>query len=41
MISALGKQELVKKALMTGAKNYIIKPLDRKKVLERLTALLN
>lgn len=36
MISALGKQDLVKKSFMLGAKNYIIKPLDRKKVLERL-----
>ena len=36
MVSALGKQDLVKKALMSGAKNYIVKPLDRKKVLERV-----
>lgn len=36
MISALGKQDLVKKALMIGAKNYIVKPLDRVKVLERV-----
>ncbi len=36
MVSALGKQDLVKKSLMTGAKNYIVKPLDRKKVLERI-----
>ncbi|MDR1316898.1 MAG: response regulator [Spirochaetales bacterium] len=41
MVSALGKNDLVKKALLTGAKNYIIKPLDRKKVLERIVALLN
>ena len=41
MISALGKQDLVKQALITGAKNYIIKPLDRKKVLERITAVLD
>ena len=34
MISALGKEELVKKSLLLGAKNYIVKPLDRKKVLE-------
>jgi len=33
MVSALGKEELVKKSLMLGAKSYIIKPLDRKKVL--------
>ena len=40
MISALGKQDLVKKSFMLGAKNYIIKPLDRKKVLERLRSVL-
>jgi len=41
MISALGKQDLVKQALLTGAKNYIVKPLDRKKVLERITHVLS
>ncbi len=41
MVSALGKEELVKKSLLLGAKNYIIKPLDRKKVLERISASLN
>lgn len=40
MVSALGKEELVKKSLLLGAKNYIIKPLDRKKVLERIGAAL-
>ncbi|CEM61373.1 response regulator [Treponema phagedenis] len=40
MISALGKEELVKKALLLGAKNYIVKPLDRKKVLERISNVL-
>ncbi len=40
MVSALGKEELVKKSLMTGAKSYIIKPLDRKKVLERISKVL-
>ncbi|MBN2651911.1 MAG: response regulator [Spirochaetales bacterium] len=40
MISALGKQDLVKKSLLLGAKNYIVKPLDRKKVLERLLMAL-
>ena len=40
MISALGKQELVKKSLLLGAKNYIIKPLDRKKVLERIVMVI-
>ena len=41
MISALGKQDLVKQSLMVGAKNYIVKPLDRKKVLERIVSSLN
>ena len=41
MVSALGKQELVKKSLLTGAKNYIVKPLDRKKVLERIVMTLD
>lgn len=40
MISALGKEELVKKALLLGAKNYIVKPLDRKKVLERISTVV-
>lgn len=40
MVSALGKEELVKKSLLLGAKNYIIKPLDRKKVLERISTCL-
>jgi two-component system chemotaxis response regulator CheY len=40
MISALGKQDLVKKSLLMGAKNYIVKPLDRKKVLERVMMTL-
>ena len=40
MISALGKQDLVKKSLMLGAKNYIVKPLDRARVLERLISVL-
>ena len=40
MVSALGKEELVKKSIVAGAKNYIVKPLDRKKVLERISASL-
>ena len=38
MVSALGKEELVKRSLLAGAKNYIVKPLDRKKVLERIAS---
>jgi two-component system chemotaxis response regulator CheY len=40
MVSALGKEDLVKKSLLLGAKNYIVKPLDRKKVLERILSAI-
>jgi len=40
MVSALGKEDVVKKCLMMGAKSFIIKPLDRKKVLDRVIAVL-
>lgn len=40
MVSALGKEELIKKSLLIGAKSYIVKPLDRKKVLDRLTTVM-
>ena len=40
MVSALGKQDLVKKSLMLGAKNYIVKPLNRTQVLERVVSIL-
>ena len=40
MVSALGKEDVVKKCLLMGAKSYIVKPLDRKKVLERLVSVL-
>ncbi|MDR3276546.1 MAG: response regulator [Treponema sp.] len=40
MASALGKEDVVKKSLLLGAKSYIIKPLDRKKVLERVVSVL-
>ncbi|HOE99848.1 MAG TPA: response regulator [Spirochaetota bacterium] len=40
MISALGKEDLVKKALISGAKNYIVRPLDRDKVLSRIETVL-
>jgi two-component system chemotaxis response regulator CheY len=41
MVSALGKEDVVKKCLMLGAKSYIVKPLDRKKVLERVVSIVN
>ena len=40
MVSAIGKQDYVKKALLLGAKNYIVKPLNRKKVLARVLKAL-
>jgi two-component system chemotaxis response regulator CheY len=40
MVSALGKEDVVKKCLMMGAKSFIIKPLDRKKVLERVISVI-
>ena len=40
MISALGRNDLVKNALIAGAKNYIVKQLDRVKVLERVVGIL-
>ena len=40
MVSALGKEDIVKKSLLMGAKSYIVKPLDRKKVLERAVSVL-
>jgi two-component system chemotaxis response regulator CheY len=40
MVSALEKEDVVKKALLMGAKGYIVKPLDRKKVLEQAVSVL-
>ncbi|TFG83620.1 MAG: response regulator [Spirochaetales bacterium] len=40
MVSALGKEDVVKKCLILGAKSYIVKPLDRKKVLERIISIV-
>jgi two-component system chemotaxis response regulator CheY len=39
--SALGKEDVVKKCLLIGARGYIVKPLDdRKKVLEQVISVL-
>jgi two-component system chemotaxis response regulator CheY len=40
MVSALGKEDVVKKCLLLGAKSYIVKPLDRKKVLDSIVPVL-
>ncbi|MGL4562170.1 MAG: response regulator [Brevinema sp.] len=36
MVTALGTADTVKTAIKLGAKGYIVKPLDREKVLERI-----
>ncbi|MEU3597193.1 response regulator [Streptomyces sp. NPDC006798] len=40
MAAAIGSQEAVKKALIAGAKNYIVKPLDHRKIMERIASTL-
>ncbi|MDR2535629.1 MAG: response regulator [Treponema sp.] len=40
MVSALGKEDLIKQSIIKGARGFIVKPLDRKKVLERITSVL-
>jgi len=40
MISALGKEDVVKKCLLVGAKSFIVKPFDKDKVLERIIPVL-
>jgi two-component system chemotaxis response regulator CheY len=40
MISAVGSDDVVKKCVLMGAKSYIVKPLDRDKVLLRIIPVL-
>jgi len=40
MVSALGHDDVVKKCILMGAKSYIIKPLNRDKVLKRVIPVL-
>jgi two-component system, chemotaxis family, chemotaxis protein CheY len=40
MVSAIGKEDMVKQSLLLGARNYVVKPLDRKKVLDRVLKVL-
>lgn len=40
MVTALGTADAVKEAIKFGAKGYIVKPLDRNKVLERIGQIL-
>jgi two-component system chemotaxis response regulator CheY len=41
MVSALGSEDVVKKCIIMGAKNYIRKPFDRAKVLERVASVVH
>jgi two-component system chemotaxis response regulator CheY len=40
MVTALGTADAVKEAIKLGAKGYIVKPLDREKVLEHIGQIL-
>ena len=40
MITAAGKEDTVKKCLQKGAKGFIVKPLNRDKVLRRVVPIL-
>jgi len=40
MISSLGKQEVIKESLMLGAKGFILKPFDRKQVIDQLSIIV-
>jgi len=40
MVSAVGNEETVKNCLQMGARNYIVKPLERNKVLQRVLPVL-
>lgn len=40
MVTALGTAEAVKEAIKLGAKGYIVKPIDREKVIERIGQIL-
>jgi two-component system chemotaxis response regulator CheY len=40
MVTALGTAEAVKEAIKYGAKGYIVKPIDREKVIERIGQIL-
>ena len=41
MCSAMGQKELVLKAIKAGAKDFIIKPFDEKRVVESVNRVVN
>ncbi|MCL2044016.1 MAG: response regulator [Treponema sp.] len=40
MISTMGMEKVVRQCLMMGAKNFIVKPLERKKMLDCIVSVL-
>lgn len=40
MISAVGQEQMIKEALKLGAKDYIVKPFDAKKVADSVKKIL-
>jgi two-component system chemotaxis response regulator CheY len=40
MVTALGKEDLIKRCIMIGAKSFIVKPINRSTVLTRITSVL-
>jgi two-component system chemotaxis response regulator CheY len=41
MCSAVGQQRMVLNAIMAGAKDFIVKPFDKKRVIDSLTSVLS
>jgi two-component system chemotaxis response regulator CheY len=41
MCSAVGQQRMILNAIMAGAKDFIVKPFDKKRVIDSLTSVLS
>jgi two-component system chemotaxis response regulator CheY len=41
MCSAVGQQRMILNAIMAGAKDFIVKPFDKKRVIDSLTFVLS
>jgi two-component system chemotaxis response regulator CheY len=41
MCSAVGQQRMILNAIMAGAKDFIVKPFDKKRVVDSLTTVLS
>jgi two-component system chemotaxis response regulator CheY len=41
MCSAVGQQRMILNSIMAGAKDFIVKPFDKKRVIDSLTNVLN